>query len=194
MTTSTRDSFLAALRHGLREMPAYKVDEILNDYAEHFSEGQAAGRSEEDIANALGDPERLAKELRAEAGIKQWEAHRSPRNMVTAIIALLGLATIDVIFLLPMLPVVGIIAIIIPLVLAVLACVGFGLTIATLYHLVTLEFTRNVFATGFAGLGLLSGSIGGGALCALIVMVLMKLLVKYGRLHYRLLNTAQQGA
>lgn len=187
-----QDSFIALLRHGLRDLPAYRVDEIIADYQAHFTEGRAAGRSEEDIAHALGDPERLARELRAEAGIRSWETHRTPRNMVTAIIALIGLLTIDVIVLLPVLPVMAIIVLVVPLVLAVLACIGVGLTIASLYQLITLEFTRNVFATGLSGLGLLSGSIGGGALCALIVIVLMKLLIKYGRLHYQLLNSAQQ--
>ena len=41
---------------------------VMADYAAHFAEGMAAGRSEAEIAAALGDPLRLARELRAEAG------------------------------------------------------------------------------------------------------------------------------
>ena len=47
----------------------------------HFSEGRVAGRSEDEIAAALGDPVRLARELRAEAGFKRWESERTPGSL-----------------------------------------------------------------------------------------------------------------
>ena len=59
------------------------------------------------IANALGDPARLARELRAEAGFRRWESERSAGSLIGAVIALLGLATLDLIFLIPFVCVVG---------------------------------------------------------------------------------------
>ena len=102
-----RAMFLSELRMGLSGLPHSEIDEIIADYEAHFSEGLAAGRSEAAIANALGDPARLARELRAEAGFKRWESERSAGNMFGAVIALLGLATLDLIFLIPFVCVVG---------------------------------------------------------------------------------------
>ncbi len=102
-----RAMFLSELRMGLSGLPQNEIDETVADYETHFSDGAAAGRSESAIASALGDPARLAKELRAEAGFKRWETERSPGSMVGAVIALLGLATLDLIFLIPFVCIVG---------------------------------------------------------------------------------------
>ena len=70
-------AFLRCLRDGLAGLPAQDIDEILADYAAYFDEAHASGRSEEDVAAALGDPKRLARELRAETGLRRWENHRA---------------------------------------------------------------------------------------------------------------------
>ena len=74
----TRDAFMARLREGLRGLPQQTASEILADYETHFADGEAAGRSEAEVAEALGDPARLARELRAEIGLQRWETQRSP--------------------------------------------------------------------------------------------------------------------
>ena len=56
----TRDAFLTALRANLHGIPIKAADEIVADFAGHFDEGRAEGRSDEDIAAGLGDPARLA--------------------------------------------------------------------------------------------------------------------------------------
>ena len=102
-----RAMFLSELRMGLSGLPHSEIEETVADYEAHFSEGLAAGRSEAAIANALGDPARLARELRAEAGFRRWESERSAGSLFGAVIALLGLATLDLIFLMPFVCVVG---------------------------------------------------------------------------------------
>src|SRR5262249_51809468 len=64
----TKAEFLDTLRRRLSGLPAEEIDDLVGDYDTHFAEGMAAGRSEAEIAAALGDPMRLARELRAEAG------------------------------------------------------------------------------------------------------------------------------
>src|SRR5207253_8546602 len=98
-----RMAFLRALHDRLDGMPDREVDEILADYVSYFDEAQAAGRSEQDVAAALGDPRRLARELRAETGLRRWENHRSLGNSAAALLALGGLAAVDILFLLPLL-------------------------------------------------------------------------------------------
>jgi uncharacterized membrane protein len=87
-----RAEFLQCLRDGLRGLPTAQSEEWIADYDAHFSEGLASGRSEEEIAAALGDPARLAREVRAEAGIRKWETRRTPRNYAGALFALFGIA------------------------------------------------------------------------------------------------------
>ncbi len=59
----TKADFLDILRRRLVGLPQAEIDEIIADYRAHFADGAAAGRSEEEIARALGDPLRLAREI-----------------------------------------------------------------------------------------------------------------------------------
>src|SRR5271156_2226625 len=99
----TREAFIARLWEGLKGLPTATVAEIAADYNAHFAEGAAAGRSEAEIATALGDPDRLARELRAEAGLKRWESERNPAAAAGAVFAVLGLGALDLLILLPIL-------------------------------------------------------------------------------------------
>ena len=99
----TRLEFLDTLRRRLAGLPPWEIDELVGDYAAHFADGMAAGRSEEEIARALGDPMRLARELRAEAGFKRWETERTAGNFFAVLFGFLGLIAVDFVFLLPLL-------------------------------------------------------------------------------------------
>ena len=103
----TRKDFLSRLRRGLEGLSPDHIHDVMSDYEAHFVEGVASGRTEEEIAAALGDPARLARELKAEAGFRRWEEDRTAGNLAAAVLALLGLAAVDVMFLLPFLFVLG---------------------------------------------------------------------------------------
>ena len=81
----TRVQFLDRLRAGLRGVSKTASEDIMADYEGHFAEGLAAGRSEAEVAAALGDPGRLARELRAGAGVQPWEEKRSPSSALSAL-------------------------------------------------------------------------------------------------------------
>ena len=98
-----RAHFMAQLRDGLAGLHHSDINDIVADYESHFADGAADGRTQEEVAAALGDPARLARELRAEIGFKRWEENRSAGNFLGVVLALLGLATIDFIILLPFL-------------------------------------------------------------------------------------------
>ena len=182
----TRQAFMARLRSGLAGLPPQAQADIAADYESHFDDGAAAGRSEAEVAAALGDPDRLARELRAEAGLKRWEAERNPSAAGAAVFAVLGLGAIDLLVLLPILVAVGSVLCVIALVLIVGFVVG------------AVIFAAGPFAQGGAGvgaalltgLGLMSGSVSGGALLTLVSIGLVNALVWYGRLHYQLLKPA----
>jgi len=183
-----RAHFMAQLRDGLAGLHHSDINDIVADYESHFADGATDGRTQEEVAAALGDPARLARELRAEIGFKRWEENRSPGNFLGVVLALLGLATIDFIILLPF--------------LCFLAALFFGLAVACLGMVVGGAFLLfNLLWGGVMGntgmqllvaLGLISGAIGGGALLLLLMDIIAKLLIRYARLHFRLFDTANK--
>ena len=182
-----RVAFLTVLNDGLAGLPAREIDDILADYMSYFDEAEAAGRSEADVAAALGDPRRLARELRAETGLRHWENHRSPGNSAAALLALGGLATVDILFLLPLLFAVALIMLVIGLVVFALGIVGIGL----LLSLVKIGHFASIAAMllrAVAGIGLIAASAGCGALLLLALDGAVRMLGNYARLHYRLLK------
>jgi uncharacterized membrane protein len=182
----TRQAFMARLREGLAGLPVQTQAEIMADYEAHFTEGEAAGRSEADVAAALGDPGRLARELRAEAGLKRWEEERNPSSAAAAIFALLGLGAIDILILLPILMGVGG-AIFGCAVAAIAVFVAGGAVFAAGPFT---DMAGGPVAAVLAGLGLMTGAVSGGAVLVMITIGLVNALVWYGRLHYRLLKPA----
>jgi uncharacterized membrane protein len=182
----TRQDFIQRLRAGLAGLPAQIQSDIAADYETHFTEGAAAGRGEADIAAALGDPDRLARELRAEAGLKRWEEQRNPEAAAAAVFAVLGLGAIDILVLLPIL----ITVVSVMCAAGIVALVGFvgGAVV----------FAAGPFAHGPGGIGaalltglaLMAGGVSMGAVLTLISIGLVNALVWYGRLHYRLLKPA----
>lgn len=180
----TKDQFLASLRTHLTGVPLAAADDIVADYASHFGEGLAAGRREEDIASALGDPARLARELRAQAGLRRWEEERSPSAAAGAILAILSIGAIDLLILLPVLMVV------VSLIFA-FACVAAALVIAGTFGLLFSPFA--IFGAHFAqsflgGLGALACGLAMGCFCALASIGLVNFLIHYGRFHLRLIK------
>jgi uncharacterized membrane protein len=180
----TREAFLTTLRLHLRGLPPATADDILADYASHFDEGLAAGRTEEDIAAALGDPARLARELKAEAGLKRWDEERSASAAAGAVLAILSLGAIDLLILLPVLMVLA------SLVFA-FSCVAAAFAVAGLIILLVSPFA--LFSGGFVeallgGIGFLSAGVSLGALMTVASIGLIDLLMRYGRFHLRLLK------
>lgn len=185
-----RVAFLTILNDGLAGLPAREIDDIIADYMSYFDEAETSGRSEAEVAAALGDPRRLARELRAETGLRHWENHRSLGNSAAALLALGGLATVDILVLLPLLFAVTLIMLVVGLVIFALGIVGIGLLLSLLkvghFASVAAMLLRAV-----AGIGLITGSVGGGALLLLALNGAVKMLGNYARLHYRLLKPEQ---
>ena len=188
----TRDEFLRRLNRGLSGLPPEAIADITGDYEDHFAAAEAEGRSEAEVSEALGDPDRLARELRLEAGIRRWEQVRTPSTAVSAVIAFLGLGAIDVLVLLPiLLPAIGVV---------------FGLYVAMLGIFIAggaimivgpfSGFPGGALAALLFGLGLMAAAIAFAALLTIGTIWLVNALMWFGRLHYRVLQPAieQPGA
>lgn len=188
----TKDAFLNTLRHGLGGLPGEEIEEIMSDYSAHFTESESRGRSEAEVVSALGDPARIARELRADIGLRRFETHWSLSNLIVAAMALAGLAIVDLLLLLPL------------LILAVLLAVGFAAGLlaigaAGLNVIVTaLLFNPGDVLTALLarlciGAGLVCGFLGGGALLLMGLGGGIRVLGQYARLHFRLVRPDRIG-
>ncbi len=184
----TKPEFLSRLRRALSGMAPQEVDDIIADYSAHFDEALAAGRSEQQVAQALGDPARLARELRAEAGLRRWETQRTPAALVGAIVGLGGLLAIDILVLLPVLCLFGVLAFVVGIVLFAFGIAGFVLLLSGLFHWGSFAGITAALSRSLAGIGMLGASVGFGALLWLVLEGLVRLLGSYARLHYRVLK------
>jgi uncharacterized membrane protein len=185
----TSEEFLATLRRGLKGLRPEDIDELVADYRNHFAEGRAAGRPEQAVAAALGDPARLARELRTEAGLRRWEAERTPGSFARALVALVGLAALDLVVLLPALLVLAVFFFAAGVALVAIAVAG----IALIVQVVDAEPAAGglvALSRALAGVGLVTGGIGWGAALLLLLGVMLRVLARYARLHYRLITPA----
>lgn len=180
----TRDGFLQRLKQGLAGVASDEVEEIVADYAAHFDESKANGRSESEVAAALGDPIRIARELRADIGLRRFETQWSLSNLATATMALVGLAIVDLVFFLPLLIVAIVLAIALAVVLIALGAVGLKIIFMTLLFDQGLAATE-LLGRLFIGVGLVSSFFGGGALLLMGVSASIRMFGHYARLHFR---------
>jgi uncharacterized membrane protein len=187
----TRLEFLETLRRRLAGLPEAEIDDLVADYATHFADGMAAGRSEAEIAQALGDPMRLARELRAEAGFRRWETERTPASFFAVLFGFVALVAVDFVFLLPLLGGLVLFTLIAAIVLLALCVAGIVL-LAKLFSWDGL-FAVHSLVRKLSGLGLLGVGIGGGALLVMMMDYVVHLLGRFARLHYELLNRADAG-
>lgn len=180
----TRDEFLEQLRESLSGLSAGERDEILGDYESHFDAAAEAGRSAEDVAAALGDPRQLARELKLEAGIRRWHEARSPRAALGAVLAFIGLGAIDILILLPiLLPVLGVLIGFYAMATA-LFIAGGGIMILGPFT----GFPGGGIAAVLVGLGCMAAAVAIGALISLFAVWLVNTLLRFGRLHYRVIR------
>jgi uncharacterized membrane protein len=182
----TRHEFLSRLKRGLVGLPTATAAEIASDYETHFDDGLAAGRTEAEVATALGDPDRLARELRAEAGAQRWHQEKNPSAAAAAVFAVLGLGAIDILILLPIL--MGVIGTIFGFFIAAIALFFSGGAV-----MVAGPFAAppgGPLAAILFGLGLMAAATTIAALLAIVSVWLVNGLVWFARLHYRLLKPA----
>lgn len=106
----TKDKWLERLKKGLSGLNKDEIDDILADYNEYFYDAMEKGRTEEQVTNSLGDPIKLAKQLKADSRIKTAQANMNVKNMTKAIFAIVTLSLFNIIVMVgPIMAIVGVI-------------------------------------------------------------------------------------
>jgi uncharacterized membrane protein len=182
----TRAEFMSRLRRGLVGLPTSVAQDIISDYEAHFEDGVQAGRTEAEVSAALGDPDRLSRELKAEAGVQRWRQEQTPSAAAGAVFAVLGLGAVDILILLPIL--MGVIGTLFGLVIAAIGLFIGGGAIMVVGPFG--GFPGGPLAAFLAGLSMMAAAVAFGAVLAILTVWLVNGLVWFARLHYRLLKPA----
>lgn len=180
-------TFIGKLRYQLSALPQKERQDILADFEQHFIDGMQAGKSEEEVAAMLGDPNAIALQF-------VDEPPKNSNNDIASgvgrgILATMGLLLFDLIIALPI--IVSLIAVVIALWAVVLALFVSGLAcfIAPFFGGLGLAIIPAIFA-GLSLLGL-TGLCGIGMFYASKYFI--KGLIGYGTAHYRIIKGGIDG-
>ncbi len=92
----TKKEFLDKLEKNLKGLKKKDISEILSDYEEHFRIGLEKGKSEEKIADELGDVVQIANQFKIESGIKPSD--KKEKSVILKIFIAIGLILFNLIF------------------------------------------------------------------------------------------------
>jgi uncharacterized membrane protein len=186
-----KKEFINKLASYLRGIPAEEKEDVIGDFEEHFKEGMAEGRTEEDIAEALGDPRALANQFKAGILVYQAEKTASPVNITRAVFATLGLGFFNLMFVLG--PFVVIACVLIALFAGAVALTAAGITVffSTIFGPLFPEYVSTLFNPAAAILG----SVGVTCLGVLFFIgdmyigkLLYKLFLRYIKFNIRIIT------
>jgi uncharacterized membrane protein len=121
-----QEQFLTQLRKTLGRTPEADRREILADYEEHFRVGISEGRTEEEIARALGNPTAIGRAFQIEMLADNTRTGWKPADVFRAVFASISLGFFNIIVVLG--PFLGLVGILIGMwaVVAALGIAGIG--------------------------------------------------------------------
>lgn len=149
-----QNDFMQRLKNNLNGISLQERQEILDDYRAHFEAGKAAGKTEEQISQELGNPYEIAGMYKTELVVKErpQESNKQTTHHATTsangaqlVIVILALIAFNVMV---MLPLVGtILGVVVSLFATALVIIVSGLTlsIASLFASTLVVFANPVF-------------------------------------------------
>ncbi|UOQ84522.1 DUF1700 domain-containing protein [Gracilibacillus salinarum] len=106
-----KEQFLHALQQSLSKLSEEERNDILHDFKEHFDVGTSEGKTEEEIAQSLGSPGQIAKELMATYYLEKVNSSSSTSNIFKAVWAVIGLGFFNIVIVLG--PFIGLVAVLV---------------------------------------------------------------------------------
>lgn len=96
-----KQAYLDALQKALAGLPPETVARTMAYYEQRFIDGMVAGRSEEEIAEELGEPRKIAMTLRANVHMDAFQQTKSPANWARMAVSFIGLAVFNLFMVVP---------------------------------------------------------------------------------------------
>ncbi len=95
-----KKQFLSNLESSLKKLPSNERQDILQDFEEHFTIGLQEGKTEEQIAEQLGSPHQIAKDMAAAYHLEKVEGTATIGNVLRAVWATIGLGFFNLVIVL----------------------------------------------------------------------------------------------
>ncbi|HCA7399633.1 TPA: DUF1700 domain-containing protein [Staphylococcus pseudintermedius] len=168
-------TFLNELEYQLHRLPNHVVDEVMNEYENHFYREGLDGKSDEAIVNALDTPKQIAKQRYAKYAVKNAEKKPDVTHLVRAVFATIGMSMITLFFIVIPLFFVG-------LLVLIGTFLALGMLLSPLLLLITdvwsgmFSFSLSNYLYSFAYLGLGMMFI---VMIVKLIAAIKKLLIKY---------------
>lgn len=94
-----RAEFMQALAQKLAQIPEQERKELLDDYQTHFDLGIQEGKTEQQIAAELGDPEKIAEDILSSVKVKP---KKKTEAVVRTVLVIVAVVFINVNFVIPL--------------------------------------------------------------------------------------------
>lgn len=186
-----KKAFMEELALLLERLPREEREDILADYEDHFAAGLEAGKTEEEIARALGNPETIARNFTADYALKAAEENQSAGNILRAVVAIISLGFFNLVFVLG--PFLGLVGVLFALVVTgfALGAAGISVFVAAVFSPVlpfALEISVHPLVAALVGIGL--ASLGLLVLIGdfYLARVFYNLTIKYLKLNLKIIN------
>jgi uncharacterized membrane protein len=151
----TKHEFMQRLAGSLAPLPAEERKDILADFEEHFANGLAGGKTEQEVAAELGDPAALAAQYTE--GLPPAPQPVKASGVAQAVLAALGLLLFDLIIAFPVIATLFAVWISMWSVVAALLCCAGACLLSPFFGWVLLPSALTgvgMFILGIAGLAL----------------------------------------
>ncbi|MGC4378948.1 DUF1700 domain-containing protein [Fictibacillus sp. Mic-4] len=178
----TKKQFISELGNFIKKLPEGERKEIIYDYEEHFEMGMAEGKAEHEIANELGSPKTLAREILAQYHLSQAQSDKSMHNMMKALLAIVSLSFFNIVFLL--MPIIVILVVYAVLCIASFAIATSGIGVLSPVFLQDISFMERLFmAMALTGFGVF--------MCIVMIYIgkfLYRMILNYARFNVRIVK------
>lgn len=94
-----KQTYLIELRQALSGLAPDQIADVLSDYEQHFMDAVNAGRAEDEVANAMGDPKKIALEFVATMQVQAFHESSSVGNFFRMLASFVALASVNFILL-----------------------------------------------------------------------------------------------
>lgn len=93
--------YLDALARAMAGLPLETQAKTLAYYEQRFVDGVGSGQSEQDVAQTLDDPKKIAMTLRANVHMGAFARKKNPANLARVLVSVMGLAIFNIFMLIP---------------------------------------------------------------------------------------------